>query len=124
MKAVICSLLCIMLLTTSAFAGDKVLRLPNALQRIEDEAFFNDSSISDVILPSSVTSIGTKAFANSSLRHINLPENIEFIADDAFDGCTLEYVEAQGDYCRKWCKEHNIKIYEPDPNETEINTDF
>ena len=62
--------------------------------------------------------------ANRSIRHINLPDSIEFIADDAFDGCALEYAKAQGEYCRKWCEEHHIKAYEPDPNETEINTDF
>ena len=63
------------------------------------------------------------AAAGESAAKIRIPEGC-VISADAFDGCTLEYVEAQGDYCRKWCKEHNIKIYEPDPNETEINTDF
>ena len=124
MKRLVCFLLCVMLVTTPVFAGDKVLKLPDSLQRIEEEAFFHDTSIEDVILPSSVISIGTKAFAFSSIQHINLPGNIEYIADDAFEGCTLEYVKAEGNYCRVWCKEHNIKIYDPDPNETEINTDF
>lgn len=124
MKVLICFLLCAMLLIPSACAAGQALRLPEALQRIEDEAFFNDSSICDVILSSSVISIGARAFANSSIRHINLPDSIEFIADDAFDGCTLEYAKAEGEYCRKWCEEHHIKAYEPDSNETEINTDF
>ena len=124
MRALLCFLLCTMVLIPSALAAEGVLRLPEALQTIEDESFLNDSSICDVILSSSVTSIGSKAFANSSIRHINLTESIEFIADDAFDGCELEYAKAQGDYCRQWCRDHNIKTYEPDPNETEMFTDF
>ena len=47
-----------------------------------------DSSIEDVQLNNSITSIESQAFANSSVRDIFLPPSLSYIAPDAFDGCS------------------------------------
>ncbi len=58
--------------------------LPSALVTIADESFMN-TSFSYVELPETVTTIGSKAFANSSnLKYIYIPEKTTTIAQDAF----------------------------------------
>lgn len=79
------------LVVLAAFAGTAradTAVLPDGLEAIEDEAFCGDSSLWEVQLPSSLRSIGSKAFADSSVKKINFPSSIEYIAPDAFDGCS------------------------------------
>lgn len=74
---------------TCAFAQVlAVLELPKALEVIDDEAFFGDSSLYKVNVPEGTVEIGNKAFANSALSKITLPSTLKTIADDAFEGCT------------------------------------
>ena len=105
-------------------SSDAVLRMPDALQEIGAEAFLQDSSLVDVILSRSLTSIGARAFAGSSVRHVLLPPGVESIADDAFEGCPLEYAIALGDYGRGWCEDHNIPLYALGSDEAKLYTDF
>ena len=124
MKKIICSIVCIVMAAGTAFAAGAVLKLPEAIQTIEEETFYGDTSLYEVVVPSKLTRIEQKAFAYSSVVHINLPDSIEYIADDAFDGCHLEYAKTQSDYCKKWCTDHGIRIYSSDDNETGMFTDF
>lgn len=124
MKPIICVILGLAVITGTAFAADAVLKLPGAIRTIEEEVFYGDAALYEVVLPSGLTRIEGKAFAFSSVRYINLPDSIEYIAEDAFDGCQLEYAKAQSDYCKKWCSDHGIRIYPSDDNETGMFTDF
>jgi len=64
---------------------DNTLTLPTSLIAIKAEAF-KDSSIEDVVIPSTVKSIGSQAFANcDSLFAVTLPDDVQ-IAPDAFSG--------------------------------------
>lgn len=86
---IVCCLMMILLgacLISSASADSLVL--PSALMEIEDEVFYNDTSIDKVILPDGLEIIGRKAFAGSSITRIYLPDSITSIADNAFEGCT------------------------------------
>lgn len=67
-----------------AYADGGVLRLPAAVEEIEDQAFYGDSSLDTVILPDGICRLGAGAFANSSVRQIFLPGSLEpkNIADD------------------------------------------
>ena len=96
-------------------AAESTLMLPSSLCCVEEEAFYGNGAISEVVLPEGILEIGKRAFANSGIKRINLPESLSFIADDAFDGCNLERVTAFGDYAVQWCKEHNISIQSDDP---------
>lgn len=57
-------LVCIIFLTGVANAA--TLRLPNGLKEIEEQAFYGDTSIDEVILSEGIITIGNQAFANSS----------------------------------------------------------
>ena len=123
LKRMICLACCVMLLMGAAHAAKGTLRLPAAVREIGDEAFCGDSALYEVILPSGVSSIGARAFAQSSIRRITLPDTISFIADDAFDGCNLEYAKASGNYCILWCNSHGIRLYKPSYEGEEIIID-
>nr|MCR5173064.1 leucine-rich repeat domain-containing protein [Oscillospiraceae bacterium] len=70
----------------SALAAD-TLALPAETTVIEEEAFFGDTSLDEVVLPEGVTAIGPRAFAGSSVSRIYLPASLTEIAEDAFSAC-------------------------------------
>ena len=52
-------------------------------------AFWGDKSLTSVIIPSSVTSIGSSAFRDcTSLTNVTIPSSVTSIYYDAFDGCS------------------------------------
>ena len=69
----------------------ETVTLPADLTSVEDGAFFGDGSLETVILPESIRTIGSKAFAGSGVTTVNLPDSLEYIADDAFDD-TIEMI--------------------------------
>ena len=72
----------------------KTLRLPTALQAIEDEAFMGDATVQAVIIPDGCERIGERAFANcSALLYVRIPATVVSIADDAFEGCVSVRIE-------------------------------
>ncbi len=50
--------------------------------------FSGNSTIQYVILPNTLTSIGSSAFATSGLVSIDIPESVESIGDTCFSGCS------------------------------------
>lgn len=80
-----------------------VLRLPTSLKSIEEEAFYQDTSLQEVILPDGVETIGARAFAESSLTKINLPSTLTLIDDSAFSETGSFIVTAEeGTYAYEW----------------------
>jgi uncharacterized repeat protein (TIGR02543 family) len=71
--------------------------IPNTVTHIENSAFQNTGLV-EVVLPNSIVSIGHNAFRNSrSLRSVIIPISVTWIGDGAFQGCTsLESVIFQG----------------------------
>ena len=51
-------------------------------------AFYNCSSLTGVLLPATITTIGSNAFANAGISAINLPDAVTTIATRAFYECT------------------------------------
>lgn len=80
------------------------LSLPGSLTVIEEEAFYGDTSLDEVVLPEGITEIGSLAFAESSLRTVNLPISLNSIADDAFDESVI--ITATGGMAYIWAVEH------------------
>lgn len=80
--------------------GRKLLKAPGELSGaysvkegtriICDLAFSFCSSLSEIVIPSSVTSIGVSAFSGcSSLSNIVIPNSVASIESSAFDGCNF-----------------------------------
>jgi len=82
------------------------LTLPAALKIIEEEAFCGNTSISRVVVPEGATTIEARAFADSSLTEIVLSSTLTSIAESAFDGCGEFAVSAPEDsYAYNWAVE-------------------
>lgn len=62
------------------------------------EKAFENKKLSSIIIPATVVSIGSRAFAgNNYLKQIRLPDSVKSIGDDAFAGCSaLEDVVVEG----------------------------
>ena len=75
----------------NAFSGCDSLSeivIPSSVTSIGDWAFYGCRSLSEIVIPSSVTSIGDLAFDNcSSLSEIVIPSSVTSIGDGAFHGC-------------------------------------
>lgn len=64
--------------------------LPDALEKIEDEAFYGTSFISKVTIPDSVSTIGNYVFEScDSLNWITIPETAVDIGDNTFSGAII-----------------------------------
>ena len=83
-------LILVLLLTGSGMTAlaDSVLTLPAALEVIEEEAFYGATSIDKVVLSDNVSEIQAKAFAYSTVSEILLPRSVSFIDETAFEGCS------------------------------------
>ena len=86
--------------------------IPEGVVTVADYAFSGNKSITNVVFPASVTSIGIGTFENcTSLKNVNLSSSVVSIKDKAFYGC-LELVEISlpetldtlGEYAFAYCK--------------------
>ena len=74
------------------------IEFPEGLEEIGDNAFRECRSLSEVRLPGGLRELGGGAFLGcSDLRHVHLPESLEVIGDEAFAECSsLETVTLPG----------------------------
>ena len=62
--------------------------IPSSVTSIGDSAFYGCNSLSEIVIPSSVTSIGDRAFSScDSLSEIVIPSSVTSIGKSAFCGC-------------------------------------
>ena len=66
--------------------------IPNSVTSIGENAFAYCNSLASVIIPNSVTSIGQKAFAGCPLTSVTIPNSVTSIGYSAFEGCLLTSV--------------------------------
>lgn len=84
--------------------------------------FDNCRNITSVKLPSTITSIGERAFSNSNIKSITLPKSLKRIGKDAFGSCSyLKEVFLLGDeyptinyFCFEYYEHPERKIYVKD----------
>ena len=77
-------------------AGSKNAFIPEGVKAIADNAFYNISGLTTIIIPLSVQSVGHNAFEGTGLTLVNIDSKSTTIPDDAFTGvgsqdspCTL-----------------------------------
>ena len=80
------------IICNSAFSSCSSLSeivIPSSVTSIGDFAFYSCDSLSEIVIPSSVTSIGDSAFSwCSSLSEIVIPSSVTSIGDNAFSWCS------------------------------------
>ena len=72
-------------------SSGNVLAIPAAAKSIEEDAFYGDESLEEVILPYGAKSIGPGAFAFSGLQIIHIPETVDSIDGSAFEGHSADF---------------------------------
>lgn len=84
-----------LLLFPSNYAG--TFYMPNSVTYLGDYIFKN-LPVEDIVLSTSLHSIGKECFAGSSLKIIKIPASVKIIGDGAFKGCSdLVQVYFEGD---------------------------
>ena len=102
-------------------AESNLLTIPASVLRIDEEAFFGDTSLDEVVLPEGIESIGNRAFAGSSIKRVYLPASLTEIAEDAFPLGTVGY-GAEGTVAAKFFEEQDGLIFEV--NRIELPAEF
>ena len=107
-RIAIAVILCLALVVPSM--ADQMV-LPADITEIEEEAFYGDQSLTELVLPEGLLRIGSKAFAETSLRSVTLPRSLQYFARDAFDfsGADFEVYVYAGSKAEKLCKEYGIR---------------
>lgn len=83
--------------------------LPGGVTALESEAFCGTTALKEVVLPASLTTIGSRAFADSGVLFIQIPASVVDIASDAFDGSDLQVIYAPaGSVAAEYAAEHGI----------------
>lgn len=93
------------------FSGDSVVFLPEDLTTIEEEAM-QGINAKMIVVPASVTSIGSRAFADASeLALLAFEGYPQTLADDMLDGCQHVTIDAFSDSAAvDWAMEHGIEV--------------
>ena len=66
-------------------------------------------SSNDLILPEALTRIESEAFANIQHKIVSIPDSVSFIADDAFDASVL-ILCSEGSYAHTRCTEIGLSV--------------
>ena len=68
------------------------VELGNKIERLEKKSFASCNRLTSIILPNSLTYIGSQAFFNGSLKYLIIPDNVNIVGSDAFYNNNLLYV--------------------------------
>ena len=99
----------------SAFEDSSLtsITIPNSVTTIGEFAFGNCNSLKSITIPDSVTTIEGFVFYDcDSLTSITIPDSVISIGVDAFDDCESITIQCNsGSYAEKYCKDNNLKCF-------------
>ncbi len=85
--------------------------IPNSVTGIGTVAFGGCTGLTHIEIPNSVTGIGEGAFEGcTGLTHIEIPNSVTKIDDYAFSGCNATLKVKENSYAHKYAKENGIKF--------------
>ena len=88
-----------------------VLTMPEAITRIDDEAFMNDDLITEIRLGGNIRIIGAKAFAHMArLEYVTILGNEVSIAEDAFEGSTPTIKCYENSSAYQFATDHSLPV--------------
>ncbi len=110
-------------------AQDTVFTVSLICVRLGDDAFFDCTGLTSIVIPDSVTSIGYSAFENcTGLTSIVIPNSVKSIYFEAFEGCTgltsiviPDSVTSIGDAAFKNCR-NLVKVVLPKHTQLSYDT--
>ena len=76
---------------------------------IYDGCFYDNTTLSSVIISEPVFYVGAQAFAGcTEMAKILIPTSVEYIADDAFESCDFTAYVYKNSYAHEWCTDMGI----------------
>ncbi len=87
--------------------------IPSSVTSIGDKAFYGCTGLTSITIPNGVTNIGSYAFADcSSLSPVTIPESVIKIGDVAFQNCnTTIYIKAKNRYYKGYDMFNKDHVY-------------
>ena len=109
MKKVFCLLATFFCFSSiSIFASADSVKFPEKIITLDEEAFFQDVSIQEVIMPDGLQTIGARAFMNSGLIKAYIPDSVTTIGEDAFQGTDVTIVSSIDGYAHSYAIENGL----------------
>ena len=98
------------IVSLTSYAEEITLILPSMLNRIDEEAFCDNTSITSVVIPDTVDYIGPRAFAGcTGLRSVFVPGSVTYIGEDAIPNNDQIIIWGEmGSEAQFYAEEHNI----------------
>ena len=92
----------------ASYSGPEIITVPYGVSYIGERAFYGCPAAA-LILPESLTGIGSNAFAHSALTEITIPAGVTSIGQDIFEGCAdLTVFVFPGSFAERYCKRTGI----------------
>ncbi|KNZ42431.1 leucine-rich repeat protein [Acetobacterium bakii] len=76
---------------------------------VADWGFYNDTSVTDLILPETITQIGNYAFANSIIKDVKMSPDL-IMGNNVFYGCDHLNEQLKDVVRKNWCFDHNQEL--------------
>ena len=73
--------------TNKLIVGCSATQIPNTVTALGDGAFYNVQGLGNIVIPTSVTSLGSSVFSGSDIKSVVIPEGVTIIPSSCFSNC-------------------------------------
>ena len=104
------------------------ITIPEGVTEILDDTFWGCSSLKKIKLPSTLKTIGARAFGKTAFTDLTVPESVTAIDAHAFDSAALKTIYGKaGSYAETFAKENGYAFKEgtaPESDDTDTTNTF